>query len=127
MTFCIHSIYIHTYIRVLKRFSSVILTFSPLLISLVFSFNICFPNSTQLGQFITTILRSSVMMLGEFNFDDFSKVNCTTTSSSDRQDYLDYYHYFGLTLLSGFSVFITLILADVFLGYTVSDINVSLI
>jgi len=116
----VHSIYIHTYIRVIQRFVTVAFTFLPILVAFNLAFGIAFPDEIQFRNFLTTFFRLSVMMQGEFDFEEYSQMNSTSSEIYRENNY----SYLSSGLVSVFGIFIALVLANVFLGYTVSDIQV---
>ncbi|XP_035705739.1 uncharacterized protein LOC110845658 isoform X2 [Folsomia candida] len=132
--FGIHSIYIHVYGKVMLRFMSVIATFSPLIISFSLAFNIMYPHMQQFSSFFRSLLRLVIMLQGEFDFEDklynqlqtgdaSGTINATLSSShlSANDEVLIFWS--GQILFSILGCVLSLVLIDVFLGYTVSDIT----
>jgi hypothetical protein len=117
LDFAVHSIYVHVYTRVLRRFLSVLATFSSIILGFAISFNIVFPHPVEFSTFPRSLSRLLIMIHGEFDFEDKS-----IKSDAEGSQWI---FWSGQILYVLFGSVITLVLIDVFLGYTVSDINVS--
>jgi hypothetical protein len=69
----------------------------------------------QFSTFWRSFLRLTVMMQGEFDYEDTVEISGKET---------EWIFWSGQTLFGLFGCILSLILIDIFLGYTVSDINV---
>ncbi|OXA57807.1 Transient receptor potential channel pyrexia [Folsomia candida] len=107
-----HGIYVEILSRVFKNFLIFITIFSSLLISFVFSFNILLPNSTGFVNLPTTLLKVLTMMTGELNYDEIFH------SESEL-----IYPISSHVMYAIFIMVATIILFNLLIGFTVSDIQ----
>ncbi|ODM96676.1 Transient receptor potential channel pyrexia [Orchesella cincta] len=108
-----HGIYVEILTRVFKNFLIFITIFSSLLISFVFSFNILLPNSTGFVNLSNSVLKVLTMMTGELNYDDIFH--------SEEEQLI--YPISSHVMYAIFIMVATIILFNLLIGFTVSDIQ----
>ncbi|CAL8143317.1 unnamed protein product [Orchesella dallaii] len=108
-----HGIYVEILSRVFKNFLVFITIFSSLLISFVFSFNILLPNSTGFINLSNSVLKVLTMMTGELNYDEIFH--------DDEAKLV--YPFSSHIMYAIFIMVATIILFNLLIGFTVSDIQ----
>ncbi|CAG7816376.1 unnamed protein product, partial [Allacma fusca] len=111
-------LYVQIFKTVLRRFSYVMSTYSIMLIAFSISFSIIFPEAEE--KLFTTLpasfFRVVSMMVGELNFDDiFNK--------DGEEQSLRAFPYAKQWIHTGFIVTMTIVLINLLIGLTVSDIE----
>ena len=109
-------IYVYMWTHVMKTMVKVLVVFLPTLLAFSFSFYVLLPTNPAFNDPITSILKSIAMMTGELEFGD----TFTIDSSKEKDDST-------VTLQLVFILFvflITIIIANLIIGLTVSEIDV---
>ncbi|XP_035705294.1 uncharacterized protein LOC110847762 isoform X1 [Folsomia candida] len=113
----VKSIYIYVYYKVAKRFISVLCTFLPLLIAFVLAFQIIFGKNSEFSGFWRTLFRLVIMLQGEFEYENGTRFDFGGNISQTKV-------WCGRILFAVLSCFLAILLIDVFLGYTICDVEV---
>ncbi|ODM92765.1 Transient receptor potential channel pyrexia [Orchesella cincta] len=108
-----HGIYVEILTEFFKNFLVFITIFSSLLISFVFSFNILLPNSTGFINLSNSVLKVLTMMTGELNYDEIFH--------SEEEKLI--YPFSSHIMYAIFIMVATIILFNLLIGFTVSDIQ----
>ena len=109
-------IYVYMWTHVLKTMVKVLVVFLPTLLAFSFSFYVLLPTNEAFNDPVTAILKSIAMMTGELEFGD----NFTIDDSKKDDDA-------NVTVQLVFLLFvflITIIIANLIIGLTVSEIDV---
>ncbi|CAG7729227.1 unnamed protein product [Allacma fusca] len=107
-------VYVQIFKTVLRRFSYVMSTYSVMLIAFSISFSIIFPEEKLFTTLPASFFRVVSMMVGELNFDDiFNK----------EEESLRAFPYATQWIHTGFIVSVTVVLVNLLIGLTVSDIE----
>ncbi|XP_077274645.1 transient receptor potential cation channel subfamily A member 1 homolog isoform X2 [Temnothorax americanus] len=105
---------------VLKNFLKVLLAFGYLIVGFALSFVVLFHGNDQFDDFWKTIVRTMVMMMGEYEYEDLFKENKSNSTENDKGTFLP------VTSRIVFFVFIMLasiVLINLMIGLAVNDIQ----
>ncbi|ODM93045.1 Transient receptor potential channel pyrexia [Orchesella cincta] len=108
-------IYIEILVKVLKSFVMFMITFASLLIAFMVSFQILMPEQTEFSNFPWSFVKVLTMMTGELNYDD-------VFYGEDSDSQIPFPTATKL-LFAAFVAIVTIILFNLLIGLTVSDIQ----
>ncbi|OXA51020.1 Transient receptor potential channel pyrexia [Folsomia candida] len=110
-------LYVEILLQVLKSFGLFVLTFTSLLTAFALSFSILMPQSKSFSSWPLALSKVLIMMTGELNYDEIFY-------NGDDGDQPIPFRTTGHILFALFVVIVTIILFNLLIGLTVSDIQV---
>ena len=109
-------IYVYMWTHVLRTMVKVLVVFLPTLLAFSFSFYVLLPTNSAFNDPVTAIFKSIAMMIGELDYAD----NFTVDGSLASDDTVGTLQI----MFALFVFFITIIIANLIIGLTVSEIEV---
>lgn len=127
----IFGIYVLMFLTVVKTFFRFIVVFALFILGFSFSFYMLLQNQIPFDSFAKTLVKSIVMMIGEYEYEgifenfkgDFQ--GCDRNSDPDCPDWstINFYHQVAYVMFVAFMIVMTIIVTNMLVGLAVDDIK----